>query len=88
MIPVCHTFRHRVPQTLCDSQFTFCPWCLNAFPIVCVCVGGMSVCAVCMHDLFSRYAAALAPLLFIDRLKPIKKCRHCKTVVRQLKPSQ
>lgn len=48
----------------------------------------MSVYAVCMHDLFSRYAAALAPLLFIDRLKPIKKCRHCKTVVRQLKPSQ
>lgn len=43
------------------------------------------VCAVCMHDLFSRYAAALAPLLFIDSLKPIKKCRHCKPVARQLK---
>lgn len=46
------------------------------FPF-CVCV--------CMHGLFSRYAAALAPLFFIDSLKPIKKCMHCKLVVRQLK---
>lgn len=38
-----------------------------------------------MHDLSSRYAAALAPLLFIDSLKPIKKCTHCKPVARQLK---